>query len=226
MRKIFKIAMCAVVLMLSADVVMAQTADKNILLNVFCREKDNGKGALPEAFLKCRVETLNEGTALSYEIFRSCIDPQAYVFYEVWCNEAGHASHSATEHLKTLMVERKEAIDPEYKGFVQRAYLDSEPAGERLLLNIIRKVKPEHITTLRDSFLKSREATLKEEGCEAFEIYQSVLDPTIFLIYELWSTAEAHALHTTLPHSKVHSDECRGINEPDFKGDFKRVFIK
>ena len=226
MRKIFKVAMCAVVLLLSADVVMAHTADKNILLNVFCREKDNGNGALPEAFLKCRVETLKEGTALSYEIFRSCVDPQAYVFYEVWCNEAGHASHSATEHLKTLMVERKEAIDPEYKGFVQRAYLDSEPAGERLLLNIIRKVKPEHITTLRDSFLKSREATLKEEGCEAFEIYQSVLDPTIFLIYELWSTAEAHALHTTLPHSKVHSDECRGINEPDFKGDFKRVFIK
>ena len=226
MRKIFKLALCAVVLLLSADVVLAQTADKNILLNVFCREKDNGKGALPEAFLKCRVETLKEGTALSYEIFRSCIDPQAYVFYEVWCNEAGHASHSATEHLKTLMVERKEAIDPEYKGFVQRAYLDSEPAGERLLLNIIRKVKPEHIATLRDSFLKSREATLKEEGCEAFEIYQSVLDPTIFLIYELWSTAEAHALHTTLPHSKVHSDECRGINEPDFKGDFKRVFIK
>ena len=225
MRKIFKLAMCAVVLMLSADVVLAQTADKNILLNVFCREKDNGQGALPEAFLKCRVETLKEGTALSYEIFRSCIDPQAYVFYEVWCNEAGHASHSATEHLKTLMVERKEAIDPEYKGFVQRAYLDSEPAGERLLLNIIRKVKPEHIATLRDSFLKSREATLKEEGCEAFEIYQSVLDPTIFLIYELWSTAEAHALHTTLPHSKVHSDECRGIYEPDFKGDFKRVFI-
>ena len=226
MRKIFKLVLCAVVLLMSADVVLAQTADKNILLNVFCREKDNGKGALPEAFLKCRVETLKEGTALSYEIFRSCIDPQAYVFYEVWCNEAGHASHSATEHLKTLMVERKEAIDPEYKGFVQRAYLNSEPAGERLLLNIIRKVKPEHITTLRDSFLKSREATLKEEGCEAFEIYQSVLDPTIFLIYELWSTAEAHALHTTLPHSKVHSDECRGINEPDFKGDFKRVFIK
>ena len=226
MRKIFKFAMCAVVLMLSADVVLAQTADKNILLNVFCREKDNGQGALPEAFLKCRVETLKEGTALSYEIFRSCIDPQAYVFYEIWRNDAAHASHSATEHLKTLMVERKEAIDPEYKGFVQRAYLDSEPAGERLLLNIIRKVKPEHIATLRDSFLKSREATLKEEGCEAFEIYQSVLDPTIFLIYELWSTAEAHALHTTLPHSKVHSDECRGINEPDFKGDFKRVFIK
>ena len=226
MKKLFKFAMCAVALLMATDVVLAQTADKNILLNVFCREKDNGNGALPEAFLKCRVETLKEGTALAYEIFRSCLDPQEYVFYEIWRNEAGHASHSATEHLKTLMVERSAAIDPEYKGFVQRAYLNSEPTGERLLMNIVRKVKPEHISTLRDSFLKSREATLKEEGCEAFEIYQSVLDPTIFLIYELWSTAEAHALHTTLPHSKVHSDECRGINEPDFKGDFKRVFIK
>ena len=84
MRKIFKLTLCAVVFLLSADVVMAQTADKNILLNVFTREKDNGNGAMPEAFLKCRVETLKEGTALAYEIFRSCIDPQEYVFYEIW----------------------------------------------------------------------------------------------------------------------------------------------
>ena len=226
MRKIFKLVLCAVVLLMSADVVLAQTADKNILLNVFCREKDNGNGALPEAFLKCRVETLKEGTALAYEIFRSCLDPQEYVFYEIWCNEAGHASHSATDHLKTLMVERSAAIDPEYKGFVHRAYLNSEPTGERLWMNIIRKVKPEHISTLRDSFLKSREASLKEEGCEAFEIYQSVLDPTIFLIYELWTTDEAHTIHSSLPHSKVHSEECQGINEPSFKTKVHKIFIK
>ena len=226
MRKIFKFAMCAVVLMLSADVVLAQTADKNILLNVFCREKDNGQGALPEAFLKCRVETLKEGTALSYEIFRSCIDPQAYVFYEVWRDDAASASHSATEHLKTLQTEMRAATDTEANNFVHRAYLNSEPTGERLWMNIIRKVKPEHISTLRDSFLKSREASLKEEGCEAFEIYQSVLDPTIFLIYELWTTDEAHTIHSSLPHSKVHSEECQGINEPSFKTKVHKIFIK
>ena len=92
--------------------------------------------------------------------------------------------------------------------------------------DIIRKVKPEHITTLRDSFLKSREASLKEEGCEAFEIYQSVLDPTIFLIYELWTTDEAHTIHSSLPHSKVHSEECQGINEPSFKTKVHKIFIK
>lgn len=226
MRKIFKLVLCAVVLLMSADVVLAQTADKNILLNVFCREKDNGNGALPEAFLKCRVETLKEGTALAYEIFRSCLDPQAYVFYEVWRDDAASASHSATEHLKTLQTEMRAATDTEANNFVHRAYLNSEPTGERLWMNIIRKVKPEHISTLRDSFLKSREASLKEEGCEAFEIYQSVLDPTIFLIYELWTTDEAHTIHSSLPHSKVHSEECQGINEPSFKTKVHKIFIK
>ncbi|MBE6204981.1 MAG: antibiotic biosynthesis monooxygenase [Rikenellaceae bacterium] len=226
MRKIFKFAMCAVALLMATDVVLAQTADKNILTNVFRREKDGGMGDLPEAFLKCRVETLKEAGTVEYEIFRSCLDPQAYVFYEVWRNDAGHQAHSATDHLKTLISEMGAASDPEYKGFVHRAYIGGEPTGERLWMNIIRKVKPEHISTLRDSFLKSREATLKEEGCEAFEIYQSVLDPTIFLIYELWTTDEAHTIHSTLPHSKVHSEECQGINEPSFKTKVHKIFIK
>ncbi len=226
MKKLFKFALCAIVVMMATDVVFAQQADKNILVNVFRREKAGANGALPEAFLKCRVETLKEAGTVSYEIFRSCLDPQSYVFYEIWRNDAASASHSATEHLKTLMSEMNAASDPEYKGFAHRAYIGAEPTGERLWMNIIRKVKPEHITTLRDSFLKSREATLKEEGCEAFEIYQSVLDPTIFLIYELWTTDEAHTVHSTLPHSKVHSEECQGINEPDFKTKVHKIFIK
>lgn len=226
MKKLFKFALCAIVVVMAADVAFAQQADKNILVNVFRREKAGANGALPEAFLKCRVETLQEEGTVSYEIFRSCLDPQAYVFYEVWRNDAASASHSATEHLKTLMSEMNAASDPEYKGFAHRAYIGGEPTGERLWMNIVRKVKPEHITTLRDSFLKSREATLKEEGCEAFEIYQSVLDPTIFLIYELWTTDEAHTVHSTLPHSKVHSEECQGINEPSFKTKVNKIFIK
>ena len=226
MKKLFKFAMCAVALLMATDVVLAQTADKNILTNVFRREKDGGMGDLPEAFLKCRVETLKEPGTVAYEIYRSCLDPQSYVFYEVWRNDAASESHSATEHLKTLRTEMRAATDSEANNFVHRAYLNSEPTGERLWMNIIRKVKPEHISTLRNSFLKSREATLKEEGCEAFEIYQSVLDPTIFLIYELWTTDEAHTIHSTLPHSKVHSEECQGINDPSFKTVVHKIFIK
>ncbi len=101
-----------------------------------------------------------------------------------------------------------------------------EPEGKKLLLNIERKVKPEHIATLRDSFLKCKVETLKEEGCERYDIYQSCEDPTIFFIYEIWTTVEAHKKHNATPHVKIHSEECRGIYEPGFKGDFKRVFIE
>ena len=101
-----------------------------------------------------------------------------------------------------------------------------EPNEKKLLLNIVRKVKPEHVSTLRDSFLKCRVETLKEAGCIKYEIYQSPADPTVFFIFEIWKDEEAHKLHTSLPHVKVHSEECKGINDPDFKGEFYRVFIE
>ena len=101
-----------------------------------------------------------------------------------------------------------------------------EPAEKKLLLNIVRKVKPEHVATLRDSFLKCRVETLKESGCIKYEIYQSPTDPTVFFIYEIWKSEEAHKFHSTTPHLKIHAEECKGINDPDFKGEFHRVFLE
>lgn len=101
-----------------------------------------------------------------------------------------------------------------------------EPADKKLLLNIVRKVKPEHVNTLRDSFLKCRVETLKEPGCIKYEIFQSAADPTVFFIYEIWKNEEAHKYHSTTAHVKIHSDECKGINDPDFKGEFHRILIE
>lgn len=101
-----------------------------------------------------------------------------------------------------------------------------EPADKKLLLNIVRKVKPEHVNTLRDSFLKCRVETLKEPGCIKYEIFQSAADPTIFFIYEIWKNEEAHKYHSTTAHVRIHSDECKGINDPDFKGEFHRILIE
>ena len=86
-----------------------------------------------------------------------------------------------------------------------------QPEGKKLLLNIVRKVKPEHVTTLRDSFLKCRVETLKEQGCERYEIYQSCEDPTIFFIYEIWTTDAAHRQHSATPNVKIHSQEWSAI---------------
>lgn len=101
-----------------------------------------------------------------------------------------------------------------------------EPNGKKLLLNIVRKVKPEHVSTLRDSFLKCRVETLKEPGCIKYEIYQSPTDSTVFFIFEIWKDEESHKRHNTLPHVKIHSEECKGINDPDFKVEFYRVLME
>lgn len=101
-----------------------------------------------------------------------------------------------------------------------------EPVEKKLLLNIVRKVKPEHVSTLRDSFLKCRVETLKEPGCIKYEIFQSPADSTVFFIYEIWKSEEAHKYHSSTPHVKIHAEECKGINAPGFKGEFHRIFME
>lgn len=101
-----------------------------------------------------------------------------------------------------------------------------EPVNKKLLLNIVRKVKPEHVGTLRDSFLKCRVETLKEPGCIKYEIFQSPSDSTVFFIYEIWKDEESHKFHSTTPHLKIHAEECRDIYEPGFKGEFHRILME
>lgn len=45
-------------------------------------------------------------------------------------------------------------------------------------------------------------ATLQEPGCLAYDLHQSLTDPTEFMFYERWSSDEALAAHaaSTLPH--------------------------
>jgi quinol monooxygenase YgiN len=43
---------------------------------------------------------------------------------------------------------------------------------------------------------------MKEEGCEEFEVFRSVLDPDKLLILERWSDEEALAAHARLNRSR------------------------
>jgi quinol monooxygenase YgiN len=42
------------------------------------------------------------------------------------------------------------------------------------------------------------EASLKDPGCQQFELYQSVFDPDKFALLELWDSPEALANHAKL----------------------------
>ncbi len=85
------------------------------------------------------------------------------------------------------------------------------------VMNIVRKVKPEHVATFRESFEKCKIGTDQEPGCVDYNMYQSYTDSTVFFIAETWKNKGEHIKHGSTDHLKIHIEEIRGINDPDFK---------
>ena len=50
------------------------------------------------------------------------------------------------------------------------------------------------------------EESRKEEGCMRFDLLQDRDNKNIFHLYEIFVSAEANALHRTLPHYKAWAD--------------------
>lgn len=53
---------------------------------------------------------------------------------------------------------------------------------------------------LKKELLKVQKATLQEEGCKRYTLYQSVEEPQIFRIHECFSNQEAFDQHLTSIH--------------------------
>lgn len=224
MKRFFRLVLCAVAAVAFAGIAQAQNKGR-MLMNFMCKVKPEHIATQRDAFLECGVKTAEEEGSEVFEIYQSPVDPTILFIEEIWKSDEAYKFHSEQPYLKEYLGKTRGIYDGNQRAELRRVYPDMEPTGKKLLLNIVRKVKPEHVATLRDSFLKCRVETLKEDGCERYEIFQSCTDPTIFFIYEVWSSVEAHQRHNSQPHVKVHSEECRGINDPDFKGTFRRVMI-
>lgn len=61
-------------------------------------------------------------------------------------------------------------------------------------------VKPGSVEALRPAAATCREATLKEGGCLAYELHQSLGDPDKLIFVEKWETREALTAHSRQPH--------------------------
>ena len=61
----------------------------------------------------------------------------------------------------------------------------AQPADDSLMvvLDLHRKVKPESVAAFKASFARCKAATVKEQGCIDYGVYQSPDDSTEFLIY-------------------------------------------
>ena len=228
MKRFFRLALCAVAAVAFSGVAQAQQSESYLLINAMLKA-NMGKLVDYKANLdSCRKGTLQEAGNLTYDYYQHCTDPSQILLFEKWKSEADLNKHMQMPHFVAMQKTSSEQglADADFSGQMVRTIVDGQPKGERMLLNIVRKVKPEHVSTFRDSFLKCRVETLKEAGCEAYELYQSPTDPTIFFIFEIWKNEEAHKFHSSTPHLKTHSAETRGVADPEFRGEFVRAFIQ
>lgn len=61
-------------------------------------------------------------------------------------------------------------------------------------------VRPGADAALRAAFAPARAETLKEPGCLAYELHQSLSAPETYVFVEKWETREALSLHARTPH--------------------------
>jgi quinol monooxygenase YgiN len=87
-----------------------------------------------------------------------------------------------------------------------------------VVMRMERKVKPEFVSLLKQSFDACKaEVLVKEPGCLDYSLFQSYHDSTLFCLTEAWRTKGDHNAHMLLEHTKKHIAEIKGINDPAFR---------
>ncbi len=101
----------------------------------------------------------------------------------------------------------------------------SNKESMEVVLNIKRKVKPECVSALKESFLKCKESTLLEPGCIDYGMYQSLTDSTEFFIAETWKNDGELQKHGETAHLKQHLNEIKDMEDPSYKGSFRKIYV-
>ena len=70
---------------------------------------------------------------------------------------------------------------------------------EIVMVNAL-KVKPEYVSAYKESLEICREGSLKEETCLDYELFQSCIDSTEFVLYERWANRPGHLEHLKTAH--------------------------
>ena len=62
-------------------------------------------------------------------------------------------------------------------------------------------VRPDMLVEFEQALLhNARESVAHDDGCVRFDVSQHVEDPTRWVLYEVYDTPAAHALHRQSPH--------------------------
>ena len=82
-----------------------------------------------------------------------------------------------------------------------------------LIMNIPIKIKPEFVSAYLRAFEKCQAATLQEEACLDYAIFQSYTDSTEFHLFERWTNKPGHLFHMETAHFLQYREETRGMND-------------
>ena len=66
-------------------------------------------------------------------------------------------------------------------------------------------VRSEHRADFLENARIVISATLKEAGCQSYDLFSSITEPNCFVFVERWDTREALGRHFEAPHSKQWS---------------------
>ena len=82
-----------------------------------------------------------------------------------------------------------------------------------IIMNIPIKVKPEFVTAYLQAFEKCQAATLQEDACLDYAIFQSYTDNTEFHLFERWKNKPGHLAHMETAHFNQYREETSGMTD-------------
>lgn len=85
----------------------------------------------------------------------------------------------------------------------------------RMTVRVPTKIKPEFVSAFKTASAIAAAASLAEEGCIEYELYQSPTDSTLFFLDEMWVNKYAHRNHMTLDHFKAYILTTKDMKEPN-----------
>jgi quinol monooxygenase YgiN len=144
-----------------------------------------------------------ESGCLSYACFVQAADPDAYLFFEEWADEAAVETHFATAHFADFM-ERFPALisgPAAISTYATTVVTDAEPAplGAPVLLAGRFAAKSGRRAELIDLSTGMFASARAEAGCISYDFYEEIGRAEHFLFFERWRDKAALDAHFATP---------------------------
>lgn len=75
-----------------------------------------------------------------------------------------------------------------------------------VVTSVLVHVKPQHVADFMIETIRNHENAVKEKGNMRFDVLQSTEDPTKFMLYEAYDSAESAAAHKKTAHYAAWRD--------------------